>query len=273
MSEKTSKNPDLLSVKELYKNSWIIYRQKIKRAIYLSLFGLVPSFIIAVVIAIVAEVIGGQKNYVEIMAITSLILGLPLFYISLRVNIAIFLVISRDVQKVSEAWSSSKKYFWPYALTNFWLGLVLALWFMALIIPALIFAVFYSLSIWIFFMEGYYGFQALQRSKELITGYWWAIAWRLLVLFFPAMVVMTLISAIPSQDQRDLWGRFVDYFYSIFVFIFTLRLYKNLRRIKGPSAVKHKKYGILSYVLVIIGFVLLMMATYIALVLSPWGTK
>ncbi len=264
MSEHDSKKKELLPIKELYKNSWIVYRHKIKTIIYLWLFGLVPSFLAAALLSGVAMVYDKNPNYPVIIAIAALILGLPLFYISLRVNIAIFLVISRDIKKPWEAWGTAKKYFWPYTLTTFWMGLLLTLLFLALAIPGFIFLVFYSLAIWVFFMEGYHGYQALWRSKELVTGHWWSLFWRLLVLFVPYIILVSIFD--DKKDGPSLIQSLIDFFYSIFIFIFTLRLYKNLRRIKGPSTLKRKKYGLMSYILVIIGFVLLMTAIYVAMV-------
>lgn len=66
-----------------------------------------------------------------------------------------------------------------------------------LIIPGIIFFVWFSFSVYAYLHEGLGGTSALKRSKQLVKGYWWAVFGRLLgfslLMFMPLLVVMGLM--------------------------------------------------------------------------------
>ena len=74
---------------------------------------------------------------------------------------------------------SSKKYLFPVFLITLLNILLIALGGILLLIPALIFFVWYYFSNYIVIFENKKGFETMSESKNLVVGRWWAIAWRI----------------------------------------------------------------------------------------------
>ncbi len=64
--------------------------------------------------------------------------------------------------------------------------------FLLLIIPGIIFSIWFSLAKYILVSEDQRGMKALLKSKQLIKGNWWPVAWRFLLMG----LIMTIISSI-----------------------------------------------------------------------------
>ncbi|MFA6253302.1 MAG: hypothetical protein WCV69_03575 [Patescibacteria group bacterium] len=259
----------LLPVNELFISSWAMYKEKIKTIIRMALLGLLPSLLVAILLAIIAVIFRNDPNFTVINTLLALLMAIPLLYISFRINIAVYLMVSKDITSVKDVWRSAGKYFWNYSLTLFWAGLMLMLWLILLVVPGFIFLIFYSLVMWVFFLENYHGYTAVKRSKELVTGYWSAVALRLLALFVPLFLFSLLMSIIKNQALQDFVSSIFDFFFGIFIIIYTYQLYNNLLKIKGHSKLEHKGYKPWVYVAIILAYAILFIGLYLYVVFSP----
>ncbi len=268
-AEKKEKMIPLLPVSELFISSWAMYKEKIRTIIRMSLLGLLPSLLVAILLAIIATIFSNNPNFVVINNSLVILMAIPFLYISFRINIAVYLMVSKDIASVRDAWRSAGKYFWNYSLTLFWAGLMLMLWLILLVVPGFVFLIFYSLVMWVFFLENYHGYTAVKRSKELVTGYWGAVALRLLALFVPLFIFSLVMSIIKNQALQDFISAIFDFFFGIFIIIYTYQLYNNLFKIKGHSKLEHKGYRLWVYVAIILAYVILFIATYLFVVFGP----
>lgn len=84
----------------------------------------------------------------------------------------------------------------PFFLDSFTTGLLAGLWVLLglilLVIPGFYWAILYSLATYLVFKERLANMAALKRSKQLITGHWWAVFWRV-VLFGVGLGLLTSI--------------------------------------------------------------------------------
>lgn len=263
----------LLPINELFIISWATYRAKMKVLIYTTLFGILPSLLVAILMAVVTATFATNANYTVINNSLFILMAMPLIYISLRINIAIYLMISKNIENVKSAWQSAGKYFWNYSLTLFWTGLLIMLLMFFFIVPGFIFLVFYCMVLWVFFMENYHGYTAIKRSKELVTGYWSAVALRLLALLVPLFIMSILTSVIKNLAIQNFISSIVDFFFGLFAIIYTYHLYKNLREIKGPSKLKQQNYAPWVYVAITMAYIVLFMAIYLVVVFGPLGAN
>lgn len=259
----------LQPVKELFNTTWSIYREKLRIIVLMSLWGILPSLLVAILLSIIAAIFSNHPNFLVINNSLAILMTIPLLYISARINIAIYLIISQNLTSVKNAWISAGKYFWSYALTMFWMGMMITLWFVLLVFPGFIFLVFYSMVVWVFFLENYHGYAALKRSKELVSGYWRSMAIRLLALLVPVIIFSIFASVIKNKQVSDFVTSIFDYFFGVFVMIYTYQLYNNLFKIKGHSKIERHNYRPLTYVLVMLAYVLLIVGLYLFVVFTP----
>ncbi len=136
----------------------------------------------------------------------------------------LYSIKERNFQKsmkeyLRQAWDVA----WPYAWVCFLAGIMITIGFALLIIPGIIVMVWLLFSKYIFIWEEKKGMQALQRSRELVKGYWWPIFGRLCLVG----VVGALVSSIPSV------GMFINLFIvAPFSAIYIYVLYENVKMVK-----------------------------------------
>lgn len=130
-----------------------------------------------------------------VTVLVSIIASLVAIYFLTRAQIASFLLVKQDYQdKEEELFKSSAPLFWPYIGLALLQALVVIAWTLLLIIPGIIYGIFYSLASYVFFVEGKRGWAAISRSRNLVRGYWWAIAGRLFLLGVFLWAIITVVS-------------------------------------------------------------------------------
>ena len=98
---------------------------------------------------------------------------------------------------------------------------------MLLIIPAIIFAVSFRFSLYVFIFENLNGIDAMKKSKKLVAGYWWPVFARFLLLG-----VIFIIADIIFGKLGQLINLFIT---TPFALIYTYVMYQDLQKIKQMS--------------------------------------
>jgi len=134
---------------------------------------------------------------------------------------------------LTKAYERSYKSFFSYLWVQVLFILSILGGLILLIIPAIIFGIWYAFSNFTFFAEGLKGRAALGKSHFLVKGRWWGVFGRLLLVGLIISIVLlplSLLSLIPY------FGQFVNLFSrslsTIFMLVFTYFLYKGLKEIK-----------------------------------------
>lgn len=154
---------------------------------------------------------------------------------------------------------------WHKIGSIFWIGLLSGIivmgGYLLFVIPGIIFAVWFSLAVYIVIAEGSGGMNAILKSKEYVKGYWWEVLWRFifigLVVFginIVAMIASAIIPIIPNL---------LMIFITPLTVIYSFLVYKNLKAIKGEvksefsfsEKIKFIAVGILG-ILLIAGFII-----------------
>ena len=145
-------------------------------------------------------------------------------------------------------WHKIISYYWISILSTF---LVLG-GFLLFFIPGIILAIWFSLALYILIAEDKRGTNALFRSKQLVSGKWWTVFWRQILISLMVMGVGMIISFIP-------WGRnLAGLFTAPFIHIFGFLLYQDLKRFKkDPYFEPTKTVTKLKFILMaVIGYLL-----------------
>jgi hypothetical protein len=226
----------LQSAWELAKSALKIYFLK-QNFIYLTkinLFGILASLAIFSPLLILGFVMGKNPEpdiiLVSIIAISvvsiiaSIVWGL---WVQVTTIIAISQVTAGKTLGVKETFSLA----WPrvgkYALTTFLVGIIGLGGFLLLIIPGILFLVWYSFANFIVITEGIGAKESLKQSKLLVKGYFWQVVGR--GLFFTVFLILFQVafSLIPFI------GPVVSTIFRPFYFLPYYLLYSQLQRAKG----------------------------------------
>lgn len=96
-----------------------------------------------------------------------------------------------------KTFNGALKYFWSYLGLTLLTGILLVLLFIALIIPGIIFMIYWGLAAYVLIAEGKGPWESMKESKRLVRGKWW----RTFGYFILLMLIILLISfafSIPS---------------------------------------------------------------------------
>ncbi len=240
VKEKLTPTIDLLesSIKVWWKN----LAKFIMVSVWGFIYALIPMAIILLFTIITLKSGNIDSIYFEMIAFIFLILGFcAIFYFMIRSYVALFLLIKKDYEgKPLKIFKETRSLAWSYIGLALLTALLVLLWSLLLIIPGIIFSVFYSLAVYVFFFEDKRGMAAIKRSKELVTGYFWPILGRILFLAVILWVVAMIITApLDKLSEQGLAWSIYSYFVQLFNFIiapisilYSYRIYQDLVKIK-----------------------------------------
>ncbi|MFA7088320.1 MAG: hypothetical protein WC146_03195 [Patescibacteria group bacterium] len=206
------------------------------------LFSLLPVvFISILVLANSATSLGDSMIFVSISIFLGLWAMLFAFYFLIRTYLSMFLLLKKKYSgNELKIYNESSSYFWSYISLVILTLILLSLWFFALVIPAIVFSVFYSFAIFAFIFEDKKSMDAVNRSYELVRGYFWPVFGRILLLGLVLSLVTGVIALpldyIKSNIWLNIWTIIVQVANLLLcpiALIFSFSIYKDLVKIKG----------------------------------------
>ena len=173
----------LISATEIIKKSWQLYTDHWRDLSVYMLLLFLPSLALLIIGVITVYL----TMYLPASALISDILTLIIMFASLLfglwTSVALMQAVKsllRDSQKLSwkESFGKTWPLLWPVIFTSILTTLVVVGGLLLLIIPGIIFMVWYLFSVQEVLFDGQRGIGAMRGSKRLVTGRWWSIAWR-----------------------------------------------------------------------------------------------
>lgn len=224
------------SIKLWWNNFPIFVRVYLEALLYPAI-----AFVALAVLRILENYAPNPEPIKMLIALALVIAFILSIYFLTRAYLGIALVIDRNYQGNSkEIFVETKPLFWPYIALALLSTVFIILWTLLLIIPGIIYSVFYSFAIFVFLFENKRGKEALRRSTELVRGYFWPVFGRtLLVGIFIAIIMSVLSAPIGFFQEGTIMFNTWNILINIIAFlaapistIFTYRMYKDLLKIK-----------------------------------------
>lgn len=183
----------LISIKTILTKSIHLYRDNAK--LFLSYMG-----VLFVPLAI-SIILGGLFSLGEptslILALLSLIIMIVVYLCSLLITLAITRVIAHryngiPAAPIKEELKKSLPLLWPSILASLLGGLIILGGMFLLIIPGIIFSIWYAFVVYAVAIDNQRPIEALRASKSLVVGRWWAVCIKFIV---PGIIfgILTLI--------------------------------------------------------------------------------
>lgn len=222
---------------ELLKQAFRIYKDRIGVFLGIAVISFfasllfIPFFLLSLLFSLSFVVFYKSLGLVLLLFVILIIivLGIAVIIVNIWASIALLYAVRERDKKIgikesfAMAWHKILSYWWVSILV----GLITMLGFLLLIIPGIIFAIWFSLAGYVLVSEDLRGMKALLRSKQLIKGYWFKVFWRLLVLNMIIFLIAYIVGLIPFL--RNIIYLFIAPFSVIFSFL----IYENLRQLKG----------------------------------------
>jgi len=243
---------ELLGIGELLSKAWEIYKKRMITLILvglgvvlLPLLSLVPFVGLGFVVSLSLP-----ELRVGIMSLSILLGVIAMAWVGNWAFSAFLTAIVDEKCDIKEAFQKGK----PKIIGHMWLAMLTALILtgahLLLIIPGIIFTVWFFFAPFVFIDEDVRGMNALLKSKEYVRGRWSGVGLRLLAIW----LIAALVSAIPVI------GQLIALFLIPFSFIYSFLLYQNLKAIRddlsfqptGKEKIGIVATGTLGYVLPVI---------------------
>ena len=157
-------------------------------------------------------------------------LGLVGVFATIVISLSMIYVVHRQkgvVPALSEALKNLGGYLWVTILVTLIVtgGLVL------LMVPGIIFSIWFALAAYIFVIEGKKGMAALLTGREYTRNRWWPVFGRILVLVGVAIVAgiaVSILEGIFGEGMGRILGYLVNILFAPFAITYLYSLYKDV---------------------------------------------
>lgn len=175
----------LKTATELIVDSWNLYAKNWRIFLPFIIMLFLPTFILSALGTITLYL----SVYLPSSSLASNIVILIVFAASMVFAVWVSVALARTIfncllakpTEWKEAFFTSSNLIWPVIFTSFLVTLIVLGGTLLLIIPGIIFAIWYSFVFYTVIFENARGLNALSASKSLVMGRWWPIAWRLII--------------------------------------------------------------------------------------------
>jgi len=140
---------------------------------------------------------------------------------------------------LKQAFMNSKPLIWPVFVTGLLVGIFTIIGLIGLIVGAIVVAIYLSFSLFIIVNENKSGMEALKASKAYVTGHWWAVFGRAivigLVVGIAAGIIGGIFTAIVGQQIGALLQTVVSLALMPFALLYQYDLYLDIKSKKSGS--------------------------------------
>jgi hypothetical protein len=222
---------------DLLKRSWQIYKERI--SVLLGIM-ILPVFVVLFATLLLI----GIKQLFQLSLVWLLgiiILALSAIILILWSGVALLYVVKEREAKIGlkESFTKARPKIISYLWISLLAGFITLIGFLLFIIPGIIFAVWFSLAVYILVAEDLTGMKALSRSKQLVSGFWWKVFWRFLIIGLIAIIFSLIISLfeelIGIPQEISISSIILSLFFTPFAATYTFLIYEDLRKIKAGA--------------------------------------
>lgn len=143
---------------------------------------------------------------------------------------------------IKESYKRSRHLILPMLWLGFITGLAIACGVALLLIPGIIFMIWFLFASQILVSENKRGLEALIKSKEYVRGMWWSVFGRFLFLQVFVLLIPAILRA-PNIYALALIANLITALLVPLSAIYTFLVYENLKEIKGVNVVAKTKKG------------------------------
>jgi len=211
--------------------------------------------------------------YLSIFSILGLLLILVVIYILTWSQVALITAIQDSSIGVKESFSRAKSKIISFMWLGFIIGLIVSGGFLLLLIPGIIFSVWFSLAVFILVAENIKGLSAVLKSKEYVKGYFWPVFGRSLmfmllyiILFIGLSIVSLILIFIPFLGVilNFLLYLIVPFIITPISILYIYLIYSSLKNIKGEISNVPQKGRVAFIIIGILGILI------IPIIISPF---
>jgi len=266
--------------------AWTVYKQRLGTFLGITI---IPTLTVLAMVVVGAAFVGGKFPSIGLFFLkfriggsgltifSSILFSVLIILIQSWESIALLYAIKDNQEKIGivesyrRGWHQILSYLWVSSLVGF---VILGGSFL-LFFPGIIFAVWFSLAVFILIAEGLKGMDALLKSREYVRGNWSGVAWRFFFIGAMSLIiylVIVLIFALLRVPFRQGISRLIfGLFLSPLIMTYAFLIYKNLKSLKGEIVFKSTKKEKIAFIVPAILGILIIPTTLFLIVFFSLG--
>ena len=221
----------LPSANSIFKEAWAIYKQGFWYFLKISLVPVLAMLVLDLVTGM--QAVGGIK---PVEALLIAVVAVAVIYISLWGWATMLLAVKDypNVVSVSDAYKNSKHLIWPLFVVGLLAGLAVMGGLILLIVPGIIFALWFSQSYFAVLDEKGKGTSALTYSKNLVKGRLGEVFLKnlyiIVITIAISLVIGILTGGMNSNSQTStIFNNLFSWIWTPLVTLYSYKLYKHLQ--------------------------------------------
>jgi hypothetical protein len=189
----------LITVGEIIERSWSLYAKNFKKLWRFMALLFIPNFILGLsgLLSLYLDNYAGSGVFVLVNNITVLAILVASLILTLWASMALaknlgFIATNKPITAIKESFSNTSHLIWPVIYTTVMVFLAVLGGTVLLVIPGIIFSIWFCFAYLIVIFEEKRGVEAMRESKKMVVGRWWSILWRMLApgVFFGIFYVI-----------------------------------------------------------------------------------
>jgi hypothetical protein len=161
--------------------------------------------------------------FIPVVAVVNLVFVVVSFWINAGGILAVSKVVAGEKPSVKKIYADAWKKLWPFSLLLVVLGIAIGLGFLLLIIPGVLFLVWFVFAEFELMLKGSGVKAAMMNSKTLVKGRFWKILGRIVVFGLFQLLLQIFFSIAPFGV-----GSIISSVFGALFFLPNLLLYKEL---------------------------------------------
>lgn len=222
------------SFRTYFKSENFAYLVKVILVMYLALgVSLIPAMILYGAGSFYLALMGGEQQvfWILLAVIIGILAFLVFIFAGLLMSTVFIVGVSQvtrgEIIGIKETFKQGWGKVWQYFGASLLAGLITALGFILLIIPGIIFSVWFAFAAFAAVTDNLGAVAALKKSKALVSGYFWPVLGRFVVFGILTSIIQMGVSFIPFM------GPVIIMFLAPYFLLLPYLLYEDLKRARG----------------------------------------
>ncbi len=224
----------LTSPKQLIIESWNTFKDTWKVLVQIAILVTAPLFLLAAVVA--GLVLSGYTLAAIIVGVALILVFIYFFSWAYAASIYVLSSPSDEKTTVIEAYKKTKNRVWAMVGVSLLGSLIILGGLILLIIPGIIFSVWYGMSRYIVVAENLSPVDALKQSRKYADGFFWSIIIRFLVIAaigFGVSFIIGLVSGLIGLVVPlvgDVFSLIVNVAWSLFTIVYGYHVFTAVKK-------------------------------------------
>lgn len=230
--------PKMTGAQELLKQAWAKYKANYE--LYSGIIAI--PILLTTIITLLGMSDKGPGSPLTALGIVALALVTAVVSIWSQASLMTVVTDSEGMVKtIDQAYEMSWKKLWKYFILVVAVGLMVLGGTILLIIPGIIFMIWFAFAQFVFFEEKIENIDAAWKSKAYVKDYFWPVVWRMLfaiVIYFIGLIFVNILGSFVSGNNQmvnQILGMVYGVFMGPVLTIYQYGVYKNLKAIKGAN--------------------------------------